>query len=361
MQSQSLQVQKANLYEVQSAGQELSSLEDGEVLMKIEKYALTTNNITYAVSGSKLRYWDFFPADDTWGIIPAWGFGEVIESKHPDVPVGERCYGYFPMSSHLKAKPIKVNEAGFRDGIAHRNPLPPIYNYYMRVNNNPAFHPSTEDFIPIIQPLFTTSFLIYHFLKEQSFFEAEQVVLTSASSKTGLALAFMLSQHKEVDGKKIVGLTSPSNVEFVKSVGYYDEVIEYDNYTTELAQEGTVIVDFAGKTQLLEDMGAQLADHLKHIALIGITDWKSTRGFRGVPKSEFFFAPTHLQNKYKEWGSQKANNLINQALGGFILDSKKLIEIAYVDDMDQLRSLYLEMLDGKVDPKMGYIVRPNLP
>ncbi len=218
-----------------------------------------------------------------------------------------------------------------------------------------------EDYLPIIQPLFTTSFLIYHFLKEQSFFEAEQVVVTSASSKTGLALAFMLNQHKAVDGKKVVGLTSPSNVEFVKSVGYYDEVIEYDAYKSDMSQNGTVIVDFAGKTQLLEDMGTHLADHLKHIALIGITDWKSTKGFRGVPKSAFFFAPTHLQNKYKEWGSQKANTLINQALGGFILDTQKLLEIAYVDQLDQLRSLYLEMLDGKVDPKMGYIVRPNLP
>ncbi len=60
MQSQSLQVQKANLYEVQTSEQELSAIQDGEILMKIEKYALTTNNITYAVSGSKLRYWIFF-------------------------------------------------------------------------------------------------------------------------------------------------------------------------------------------------------------------------------------------------------------------------------------------------------------
>jgi len=359
MQNQSLQVQKANLYEVQSSQQDMQELQDGEVLMKIEKYALTTNNITYAVSGSKLRYWDFFPAEEPWGIVPAWGFGVVIESKHPDLPVGERCYGYFPMSSHLKVQPAKVSEAGFKDGIAHRTALPPIYNYYMRVNNNPAFHPSIEDYLPIIQPLFTTSFLIYHFLKEQAFFDAEQVVLTSASSKTGLALGFMLRQFKSTDGKKIVGLTSPSNVAFVKSVGYYDQVIEYDNYTSELEQTGTVIVDFAGKTQLLEEMGTSLGDHLKHIALIGITDWKSTKGFRGVPKSEFFFAPTHLQAKYKEWGQQKASAMINQSLAGFIADSKKLIEISYVDDIERLRELYLEMLDGKVDPKIGYIIRPN--
>lgn len=361
MQNYSLQVQKDNLYEVQSSAQELSDLQDGQILMKIQKYALTTNNITYAVSGSKLRYWEFFPADDPWGIVPAWGFGEVIESKHPDVPVGERCYGYFPMSSHVIVKPDKVKSAGFKDGIDHRAVLPPIYNYYMRVNNNPAFHPSIEDYLPIIQPLFTTSFLIYHFLQEHGFFGAEQIVLTSASSKTGLALAFMLHQNRGEDGQKVIGLTSPANVDFVQSVGYYDQVIEYDRYKDELPQTATVIVDFAGKTQLLEEMGKSLGDHLKHIALIGITDWKSTKGFRGVPKAEFFFAPTHLQAKYKEWGQQKASSMINQALVGFIGDCKKWIEIAYIDEMELLKQLYLEMLDGQVDPKIGYIIRPSSP
>ena len=171
----------------------------------------------------------------------------------------------------------------------------------------------------------------------------------------------MLHQNKGEAGPKIVGLTSPSNLEFVQSVGYYDEVIEYDKYSSELAKKHTVIVDFAGKTELLEEMGNSLGEHLKHIALIGITDWKSTKGFRGVPKSAFFFAPTHLQAKYKEWGQQKASAMINQALTGFIGDCREWIEIAYVDEMDQLQGLYLEMLDGKVDPKMGYIIRPNTP
>lgn len=125
-------------------------MEDGEVLMKIEKYVLIINNIIYVVSGFKLCYWDFFLVDDIWGIIFVWGFGEVIESKYLDVFVGECCYGYFLMSSYLKVKLIKVNEVGFWDGIVYWNFLFLIYNYYMWVNNNFVFYFFMEDFMLII-------------------------------------------------------------------------------------------------------------------------------------------------------------------------------------------------------------------
>lgn len=75
-------------------------LDTGEILVKIEKFAYTANNITYAVAGDQIGYWQFFPAQgeqaDGWGVIPVWGFAEVIESKTADIPVGDRLYGYFP-------------------------------------------------------------------------------------------------------------------------------------------------------------------------------------------------------------------------------------------------------------------------
>ena len=43
--------------------------EDG-LLVKVDRFALTANNITYAVMGDQLKYWDLFPAPDGFGIIP---------------------------------------------------------------------------------------------------------------------------------------------------------------------------------------------------------------------------------------------------------------------------------------------------
>ena len=47
-----------------------------------------------------------------------------------------------------------------------------------------------------------------------------------------MGLAFMLKKNQEDDGKRIVGLTSPGNLEFVKNTGYYDEVIAYNDFIT---------------------------------------------------------------------------------------------------------------------------------
>ena len=42
---------------------------DSEVLLRVEVFALTSNNVTYAVFGDAMRYWAFFPASaDGWGI-----------------------------------------------------------------------------------------------------------------------------------------------------------------------------------------------------------------------------------------------------------------------------------------------------
>ena len=74
----------------------------GEVLLAVDRFALTANNVTYAVAGDMLNYWSFFPAEAGWGRIPVWGFGNVVKSRHDAVSTGERLYGYYPMSSWLR-------------------------------------------------------------------------------------------------------------------------------------------------------------------------------------------------------------------------------------------------------------------
>ena len=271
-------VNKTNISQTKYLNNPTPELADGEVLFKIEKYAFTTNNITYAVVGHKIRYWEFFPTENPFGIVPVWGFAKVIESKNEAVEEGEQFYGYFPMSTFLKVNPVKISPFGFTDGVKHRQDLPPIYNYYTNTKNDPSHNPKTENFQPIIRPLFTTSFLNYQFLKETDFYEVEQIVLTSASSKTALGLAYLLNKNKATHGKNVIGLTSKRNVEFVEKTGYYDETVSYDDFK-EIAKENTVIVDLAGNTDLLMDLTELLGERIKFVSLIGLTDWKAGKDF----------------------------------------------------------------------------------
>ena len=50
--------------------------------VRVDSFGLTANNVTYAVFGAAMQYWDFFPTaePETWGCIPVWGFADVVES-----------------------------------------------------------------------------------------------------------------------------------------------------------------------------------------------------------------------------------------------------------------------------------------
>ena len=140
---------------------------------------------------------------------------------------GERVYGYFPMSTHLVVEPARITPHGFFDGAAHRQKMAPVYNNYLRTATDPAYDKNREAEQALLRPLFMTSFFIDDLLADNDFFGAREVVLSSASSKTSLGLAFLL--HANRRGQvSVVGLTSKSNAGFVETTKYYDRVVTYD-------------------------------------------------------------------------------------------------------------------------------------
>jgi hypothetical protein len=68
---------------------EVPQSSDGQIVVAIDKFALTANNVTYAASGDLLGYWQFYPtAEDPWGKVTVWGIAEVIDSQVPSISVG---------------------------------------------------------------------------------------------------------------------------------------------------------------------------------------------------------------------------------------------------------------------------------
>ena len=203
-----------------------AALPDEALLVKVTRFAFTANNITYAVLGDHLKYWQLFPAPEGFGNVPVWGFGEVIASKHPGIAAGETLFGYFPMATHLVIEAADVSKRGLRDAAAHRQGVAPVYNAYARVSGDPAFAGKQGDYQALLRPLFMLSFLVDDFLAENEFYGAKSVMLSSASSKTAYGLAHLLHAR---EGIKVIGLTSAGNTAFVKSLGCYDEVVTYDS------------------------------------------------------------------------------------------------------------------------------------
>ena len=150
-----------------------NALPDEALLVKVTRFAFTANNITYAVLGDQLKYWQLFPAPEGYGNVPVWGFGEVIASKHPAIAEGETLFGYFPMATHLVIEAVDVNKRGLSDGAAHRQGVAPVYNAYARVTGDPAFAGRQGDYQALLRPLFMLSFLVDDFLAENEFFGAQ--------------------------------------------------------------------------------------------------------------------------------------------------------------------------------------------
>ena len=140
-----------------------------QVLLKVDRFALTSNNITYAAIGEPIGYWKFFPAEDGWGRIPAMGFADVVKSYHPDVSEGERVFGFFPMAQHLLINAGKVNNYQFVDVSEHRADTAAVYRQYTRTSTDAKYEKAYEDQHLLLWGLFMTSFLVDDLIADSDF------------------------------------------------------------------------------------------------------------------------------------------------------------------------------------------------
>jgi hypothetical protein len=329
-------------------------LDPGEARVRVEKFALTANNVSYGVFGEAMSYWDFFPAPEGFGRIPVWGFAEVTESRHEGVEEGERIFGYLPMSTELALRPGRVAPASFVDAAPHRGGLPAAYQRYARVSKDPDHDPRHEDHQALLFPLYFTSVLLEDFLSDRELFGAERAVIASASSKTALGTAFLLSERRV----EVVGLTSPRNVEFCQRVGYYDSVLPYGEVASLPRQPPTVFIDMAGDAELLAAVHRHLSDRLRHSSLVGASHWEAGGSGQELPgpRPEFFFAPTQFEKRQKDWGPGGVERRFAEAWGRFLASVEGWLRIVRGHGPAAVESRYHEVLEGKAKPDEGFVL-----
>lgn len=335
------------------------TLPGGALLVRVDRFAFTANNITYALTGDTLKYWDLFPAPDGFGNIPVWGFGEVIASKHESVGQGEMLFGYFPMATHLVIEASDVSKRGLRDGAAHRQSVAPVYNAYARVSGDAAFTGRQGNYQALLRPLFMLSFLVDDYLAESEFFGAEAVILSSASSKTAFGLAHLIhSQRKPI---RVIGLTSTSNVAFVTSLGCYDEVITYDAVRSMPTGAPMAYVDMAGNADLRSALHKRLGDRLVYSGRVGLTHQTMATEDPELPgaKPTWFFAPDHIRKRAREWGPGGIDSRFTAAWAALEPKLDSWIDVVESRGPDALRQVYLDTLAGRVPPDQAHMVSPT--
>ncbi|MEM7136009.1 MAG: DUF2855 family protein [Myxococcota bacterium] len=337
---------------------ESPSLSPGQVRLRVRRFALTANNLTYAATGDTLGYWRFFPpiGDDVdgWGVIPVWGFAEVSESSHDDVPVGERVFGYFPPATELVMTPSKINPQIIVDGSEHRARLPAPYNTYQRVGAEAPDMKSIEDERALLYPLHITAYCLADAIREAKWHGAKQVLVLSASSKTSIGLAYALQADDEAP--RSIGVTSSANLDFVDRLGLYDASLTYDTLDRLEPDVPTLVVDMSGNTKVLAQLVGHLGQALKFCVRVGMTHWDHA-GDVDLPsdRQEFFFAPAQAMKRSKELGRAEFDALSQAFIRDAATKSRDWLRVTELAGLEAVAEVYPRLCAGKVAPDQGMI------
>ena len=347
MHATELLIDRADLTRTRLASRDIE-VGEGQAAFAVESFALTTNNITYAAHGVDMRYWDFFPAPDGWGVMPVWGFARCVESRVEGLVAGDRAYGYWPCGDGVVLTPAKVTPRGFVDAAAHRSGLAAVYNGYARADAAMG----DEAVQALFRPLYITSFLLDAQLGDGG----GTAVLSSASSKTAIGLAHALRAR---GNWCVVGLTSPGNAAFVAATKCYDEVLPYADAATLSADGSATFVDFAGDGALRAAVHAALEGALTASIVVGDTHWDVAGNPHAVgPKPQFFFAPAVLAERLKDWGQSGFDARLAAGWAGFTGAAAGWLRVVERHGMAAAMDSYAALVAGRVDPAEGIIVRP---
>lgn len=349
-------VKRDELRETRLVESDPPTLEPGQALLRVESFGMTANNITYAVMGEAMSYWDFFPAAERgWGRVPVWGFAEVERSEADGVEPGTRVYGYLPPSSHLLVTPADAGEAGFVDAAPHRETLPSAYHRYLATGADRFYRADTEAIQMLLRPLFFTSFLIDDQLDDEGLTGRGPVVVSSASSKTALAAAFLLAQREEVE---LVGLTSAGNAGFVAGLSIYDRTVTYEEIGS-LGPGPATFVDIAGDGAVRQGVHSHYGDDLAHSMAVGVTHWEEFgAGAEALPgpTPAFFFAPDRVAKRAKEWGREGLEQRVADAWHPFCEWTGEWLETIPGEGLEAARNAYLDVLEGRVEPRRAHVL-----
>lgn len=218
-----------------------------------------------------------------------------------------------------------------------------MYNRYLPVGGE------ADATALVMRPLFGTSLVLDLVLAEAGFDGARTVVLTSASSKTCYGLAHLL-RGREVG---TIGLTSAARREWVERLQLYDEVLAYEEMGDLRAPRGALLVDFAGNRALLRRIHEDLGSALRRSILVGLTHWRAGPDEAPLPgpAPESFFAPDEMARRGRELRQRWA-----VAWQEFAPVTERTMRIERISDGHALIAGYRELLDGRADPAVGYVV-----
>ena len=334
------------------------TLEPGEVRLSVERFGVTSNNVTYAYLGETVNYWDAFPAPEGWGRVPAWGFATVEASRHPDHAEGTRVFGLVPMSTRFTVAP-EPEYGGFSDSAPHRRTMHPFYRRYRVVGPGGAL----DGIRTVFRPLFPTSLLLADFVSGKAAELGTRVtaLVTSASSKTALGLAHALSGRDQVTTH---GLTSARNLAFVRGTGLFDAVATYDTVEDADVTPPVILLDFAGNRPVVSAVHERFGDDLALSLGVGGTHTEAFDAPTGTaelpgPAPTRIFGPALEAERIEQVGAAAYAASVDGAEAEFVAAARHWLRVEDRSGADAVVRVLADAFSGRLDADVVQVLHPN--
>jgi hypothetical protein len=182
-------------------------------------------------------------------------------------------------------------------------------------------------------------------------------LISSASSKTSIGAAFLLAQR---EGVELVGLTSPRSAEFVDGLGIYARTVTYEDIPS-LDVGPATFVDVAGDGDVRRAVHERFGNELVHSMAVGATHWEEMGAGAGGgelpgPAPAFFFAPDRVVKRSEDWGRTGLESRVADAWHPFCEWVGSWLEIRRGEGFDAVQTAYLDVLEGRVDPRTAHVL-----
>jgi hypothetical protein len=86
------------------------------------------------------------------------------------------------------------------------------------------------------------------------------------------------------------------------------------------------------------------------------TEMAQGAGDLAGPRPVFFFAPDRIKKRGADWGTAKLDLNVAEAWTPFAKWASNWLRVERISSEDDIQRVYLELLDGKIDPAAGTIV-----
>jgi hypothetical protein len=140
-------------------------------------------------------------------------------------------------------------------------------------------------------------------------------------------------------------------------------VISYDELSTVDYSAASVMVDMAGNREILGTLHGELGDNMLKCLTVGMTHWDNETTAEDAlgeamlrDRTEFFFAPAHIQKRIGDWGHDRYAEKTNAFMTARALQSKDWMQVKEISGLENFTSTYEDVVAGKINPNEGIIV-----